>query len=150
MHFTKAMSKALFGKAITPPETKGIIKNTEIDFSNYTADDFLKYWKAKAKEHNVTYMTVKYKDKAILKSLLKNFKCEDIKLMMDYLWDSGEPIMLREGKLQFPSYGLFLLSGGFLNPIYNKAVWWKKGIKDTQPQRGWESTKEEGSVKIEF
>lgn len=148
MHFTKAMSETLFGRAITSPKSKGIIK-TEVDFSNYTADDFLKYWKSKAKEHNVNYMTVKYKDKAILKSLLKNFKGEDIKLMMDYLWDSGESIILREGKLQFHSYGLYLLSGGFLNSIYNKAVWWRDGIKDT-PQRGWETTKEEGSVKIEF
>lgn len=148
MYYNKALSKALFGKGVTLPNTKGILKS-QTDISNYTAEDFLRYWKAKAKEHNVTYVTVKYKDKAILKSLINNFTKEDIKLMMDYLWDSGEPIMLKDGKLQYTSYGLFLLSGGFLNPIYNKANWWKNGIKETPKARGWEN-KDGGEVEIDF
>lgn len=147
MYYTKAMSTALFGRGVTPSTTKGIVKS-ECDISNYTADDFLKYWKSKAKERDVNYVTVKYKDKAVLKSLLKNFSPTDVKLMMDYLWESGEPINLKEGKLQYTSYGLFLLSGGFVNPIYNRARWWKDGIKEA-PVRGWENCGEE-SVTIEF
>lgn len=146
MYYNKALSKALFGKGVTLPSTKGILKS-QADISNYTADDFLKYWKAKAKEHNITYVAVKYKDKAILKSLINNFTKEDIKLMMDYLWDSGEPIMLKDGQLQYTSYGLFLLSQGFLNNIYNRATWWKRGI--TPKSRGWES-KNGGEVEIDF
>lgn len=148
MYYTKAMSTALFGRGITDSNTKGIVKS-ECDVGNYTVEDFLKYWKSKAKSRDVTYITVKYKDKAVLKSLLKNFSCADIKMMMDYLWDSGEAINLREGKLQYTSYGLFLLSGGFLNPIYNRAKWWKEGIKDTTNTRGWEADGKD-SVTIEF
>ena len=147
MYYTKAMSTALFGKGVVSSKTKGIVKS-EADLSNYTAEDFLKYWKSKAKSRDVNYVTVKYKDKAILKSLLKNFSCVEIKMMMDYLWDSGEPINLKDGKLPYPSYGLFLLSGGFLSPIYNRAKWWKDGIKET-PVRGWENDGKD-SVTIEF
>lgn len=146
MYYNKALSKALFGGGVTPPNTKGILKS-QSDISNYTAGDFLKYWKAKAKEHNITYVAVKYKDRSILKSLINNFKNEDIKLMMDYLWDSGEPIMLKGEKLQYTSYGLFLLSQGFLNTVYNKAVWWKNNI--VPETRGWES-KDGGGVEIDF
>lgn len=146
MYYSKAMSIALFGKAVTSPATKGIVKS-ETDFTNFTADDFLRYWKSKAREHNVSYIAVKYKDRAVLKSLVNNFKATEIKIMMDYLWDSGEPIILKDGKLQYTSYGIFLLSGNFLNSIYNKAMWWYNNIKDTQ-QRGWEAEKE--SVSIDF
>lgn len=147
MYYTKAMSTALFGKGVTPSSTKGIVK-AETDISNYTADDFLKYWKSKAKQRNINYITVKYKDRAIIKSLLKNFSCTDIKLMMDYLWDSDDSINLKEGRLQYSSYGLFLLSGGFLSSIYNRARMWRDGIKD-EPVRGWEADGKE-SVTIEF
>ena len=147
MYYNKAMSTALFGRGVVSPKNKGIIKS-EGDFDSYKAEDFLKYWKSKAKEKNVNYITVKFKDKAVLNSLLKSFSGADIKLMMDYLWESGEPINLREGKLPYASYGLFLLSGGFLNSIYNRAKWWKDGIKDT-PVRGWEADGKE-SVSIDF
>ncbi len=146
MYYTKAMSTALFGRATTPPTTKGIVK-AETDYSNYDASDFMRYWKAKAREKGVTYIAVKYKDRAILKHLVANFKGEDIKLMMDYLWDSEEPINLKEGRLQYPSYGLFLLSNGWLNSIYNKAVWWKS--KTPTNARGWESKTEEETT-IDF
>lgn len=146
MYYNKALSKALFGKGVTLPNTKGILKS-QADISNYTTDDFLRYWKAKAKEHDVSYVAVKYKDKAILKSLINNFTKEDIKLMMDYLWDSGEPIMLKGVQLQYTSYGLFLLSQGFLSGIYNRATWWKNGI--AEKSRGWEN-KNGGAVEIDF
>lgn len=147
MYYNKAMSIALFGKGVVPSNTKGIIKS-EGDFANYKAEDFLKYWKSKAKERGVNYITVKYKDKAIIGSLLKNFTCLDIKMMMDYLWESDERITLREGRLEYTSYGLYLLSGGFLSSIYNRAKWWKDKIED-EPVRGRARSGEEG-VTIEF
>ena len=88
MYYTTAMSKALFGKAVVNKDTKGIVKNTfDSDFSNYLADDWMRYWKSKAKERNIKYVPVKYKDVAVLKKLVKDFKSSDIKVMIDYIWN---------------------------------------------------------------
>lgn len=149
MYYTSAMSKALFGKAVVNTNTKGIVKNTfDNDFSNYLADDWMRYWKSKAKEKNVTYVPIKYKDVAVLKKLVRDFKSSDIKLMMDYIWDDSTSFIIKGERLLPSSYGLFLLSGAFLNSVYNKATLRKDNIQET-PKRGWEGKAEE-SVKIDF
>ena len=149
MYYTTAMSKALFGKAVVTKDTKGIVKNTfDSDFSNYLADDWMRYWKSKAKERNIKYVPVKYKDIAVLKKLVKDFKSSDIKVMIDYIWNDSTSFVIRGEKLLPSSYGLFLLSGAFLNSVYNKAVLSKENIQEI-PQRGWEGKAEE-SVKIDF
>lgn len=146
MYYNKAMSKVLFGKAVVPPKTMGILKS-ELDIENYTATDFMNYWKSKAKNKDITYIPIKYADRAIIKALMKNFKSSDIKIMMDYLWDSDERIYTKEGILQYTSYGLFLLSNKWLNGIYNKAIQWYNGYKE-ESVRGREAQKE--GVVIEF
>lgn len=147
MYMSKAMSKVLFGRAVTNSDEKGIIKS-ETDFSNYTPQDFLKYWKAKARGCGVTYIPAKYKDISVLKSLCKNFTCTEIKDMIDYIWDEKTVFFLNGSKLQKTSYGIFLLSNGFLNKVYNDTKLWKNG-ETLEEQRGWESNGD-GGVEIEF
>lgn len=146
MFYNKAMSKVLFGKAVVTPKTKGVLKSA-LDVENYTPDDFMNYWKAKAREKDVVYVPVRYKDRAIIKSLMNNFKSSEIKIMMDYLWSSNERIYTKEGLLNYTSYGLFLLSSSWLNSIYNKAIRWYNNYKE-EPVRGREAKKE--GVTIEF
>ena len=118
MYYTTAMSKALFGKAVVTKDTNGIVKNTfDSDFSNYLADDWMRYWKSKAKDRNIKYVPVKYKDVAVLKKLVKDFKSSDIKVMIDYIWDDSTSFVIRGERLLPSSYGLFLLSGAFLNSV---------------------------------
>ena len=148
MYYSSAMSKALFGKAIVKPTAKGIVKS-QGDFSNYNASEWMKYWKSKAKEKNIKYVAVKYKDTDILKKLVSDFKSDEIKLMMDYLWDSGDTFTIRGETLHYSSYGLYLLSSAFISSIYNKAIWWRDNITNA-PKRGWESKEETGGVTIEF
>lgn len=146
MYYNKAMSKVLFGKAVVPSKTTGILKS-ELDIENYTATDFMNYWKSKAKSRDITYIPVKYSDRAIIKALMKNFRSSEIKVMMDYLWDSNERIYTKDGVLQYTSYGLFLLSNKWLNSVYNKATQWHSGYKE-ESVRGKEAQKE--GVVIEF
>lgn len=147
MYFSKAMSKVLFGRAVTNSDDKGIIKS-KADFSHYTPSDFLRYWKAKAKERNITYIPQKYKDVAVLRSLCKTFTCDEIKDMIDYIWAEDTKFYIRGEVLQPTSYGIFLLSNGFLNKVYNDSKLWKGGEKLTV-ERGWENKGKEG-VAVEF
>lgn len=146
MFYNRAMSKVLFGKAVVTSKAEGVLKSA-LDVENYTTDDFMKYWKTKAKEKDIIYVPVKYSDRAIIKSLMKNFKSSEIKIMMDYLWDSDERIYTKDGVLNYTSYGLFLLSNKWLNGIYNKAIRWYNNYKEA-PVRGREAVKE--GVTIEF
>lgn len=147
MYFSKATSELLFGRAVTKETDKGILKS-EGDFSNYSPQDFLKYWKSKAKDRGITYIAVKYKDISVLKSLCKNFTGTEIKDMMDYIWDGSTKFYLGGQLLNPTSYGIFLLSNGFLNRIYNDTKLWKNG-ETLEETRGWESNGKE-SVDIEF
>lgn len=147
MYFSKSMSKILFGRAVTDTDDAGI-KKSEADFSNYTAQDFLKYWKSKAKERGITYIPAKYKDISVLKSLCKNFTSTEIKDMIDYIWDEKTKFYLSGQLLNPTSYGIFLLSNGFLNKVYNDTKLWKNG-ETLEEVRGWESNGD-GGVEIEF
>lgn len=150
MHYTSAMSKAIFGKAVVKADDKGIVKNVsdENAFSNYLADDWMRYWKSKAREKGIKYIPVKYKDVAVLKKLVRDFQGCDIKLMIDYIWDDETVFTLKGEKLSYSSYGIFLMSDAFLSCVYNKALLKKNKIQET-PKRGWEGQVKE-SVKIDF
>lgn len=146
MYYTSTMSKALFGKAVVSSEDKGIIKNSsDNDYSNYLADDWMRYWKSKAREKNIKYIPVKYKDISVLKKLVRDFRGEEIKMMIDYIWNDKTAFNLKGEKLVYSSYGIFLLSGAFLSSVYNKA---RVGYEE-QNVRGWVGNDKE-SVKIDF
>lgn len=147
MHYNKAMSVVCFGKGITMPNKKGILKD-ELDYSNYTPSDWQRLWNTKAAENNIKYIPVPYKDSSVFKSLKKTFKGDEIKLMIDFIWDSGYIFNTKRGVIPKTDYGVYLMSSDWVNSIYNKAIWWRKDIKDAST-RGWEST-EKGSVTIDF
>ena len=148
MHINKAMSAALFGRAVVTPKASGIIKS-DVDVSVFTPTDFLRYWKDKAKQRDIKYVTVQYKDNAILKSVMKSYTNTEIKLMIDYLWDSGERISSNDKEIPYTDYGIYLLSSGWANSIYNRANFWKKHFKDKE-LRGCENTRGENVAEMEF
>lgn len=148
MYLTKAMSTALFGKAVVSPKSKDIVKS-DVDVVAFTYSDFLRYWKEKAKQRDVKYVAVPFKDNAILKSLMKSYTNTEIKQMIDYLWDSGERLTRGTKEIPYVDYGIYMLSANWANSIYNRSKHWKLNFKDKE-LRGWENTRGESVAEIEF
>lgn len=104
----------------------------ESEFSKPKSHTFwIKYFASKMGETGMRYISSP-KDSNIAKSLLKNFTEDDIKLMIDFIFDSDQTFVDKR------TVGFWVLSKGWLNTIYNNSVLWKDG-KFKKVQREYRS-----------
>lgn len=115
-------------------------------FSEFDHKDWFQYFVYKAREHNVKYLTRNYaKEYAIIKSILNELTWEDLKLMMDFVWDSNQDIVEK------PTMGLWILSKGWINSVYQSSLLWAQGkykpSKAPKRNREWTGQVAEASRK---
>jgi hypothetical protein len=82
----------------------------------------------------------KMKENSIVKALMKKYKPEIIKLMMEFIWEA--PHNLKDKN----EIGLWILSGNWLNTIYPSAIKWGRGESFSKQTKG-EANRFEGEHK---
>lgn len=119
-----------------PTNRKDIMmtKLAEGKFSEFDEKDWLQYFMLKASEHDIKYLNRNYaKDYAILKSIMNELSWSDLKLMIDFVWDSDQDIKSKH------DLGVWILSKGWINTIYQNALLWEEGkYKPSKVQRNRE------------
>ena len=93
-------------------------------FSEFNKYDWLEYFKYKASKHSINYRWNNYmKESQVMAGLLNKFEPNEIKLMIDFLWDCDHQMFI--GKV----LGIYMLSEawGSQNSIYQNALMWKQG-----------------------
>lgn len=113
-------------KKISAKKRKYLTKCKDELFSEFTSSDWIMYFQDKYyQENDRGYSIVGQKmwamEHAIYKSLMKDYTPRDIKLMIDFIFDSNQDI---KPKLQAGSY---LLSKGWLQSVYQNAKLWQTG-----------------------
>jgi hypothetical protein len=113
-----------------PTNALGIFeeKLEEGKISSFDHRDWYYYWRKKAEENGVRYITSNYpKDYAIIKSLMNELSWQEIKAMIDFVWDSEQDIQDKR------TVGLWILSKGWVNTIYQNTKLWIDG--DYKPKK---------------
>ena len=100
-------------------------------FSEFTSTDWIMYFQKKYQEaNNRSYVIAGKKawsiEHSIYKSLMKDFTPKDIKLLIDFIFDSNQDIM---PKLQAGSY---LFSAKWIQGVYQSALLWQTGDYKTK------------------
>lgn len=95
-------------------------------FSEFRNIDWIYYFQLKYKECNkIGYPIVGSdgwaKERSIYKSAMKNFSPKDIKLMIDFIFDSDQDIVPKK------QAGSYLLSKNWIQGIYRNAKLWEIG-----------------------
>lgn len=101
-------------------------------FSEFTDVDWLEYFRYKASEHNVKYIIGNYfKEQSTMKGLINRYTHDEIKTMIDFLWDCKHDLFI--GKV----IGVYLLSMSFgaINSVYQSALEWRDGTYKTSSQK---------------
>lgn len=102
-------------------------------FSEFTSTDWIMYFQNKYQEANGRgYAIVGKKawstEHSIYKSLMKDFTPKDIKLLIDFIFDSNQDI---KPKLQAGSY---LFSAKWIQGVYQSALLWQTGDYKTKAE----------------
>lgn len=102
-------------------------------FSEFTSTDWIMYFQKKYQEAtNRSYVIAGKKawsiEHSIYKSLMKDFTPKDIKLLIDFIFDSNQDIM---PKLQAGSY---LFSAKWIQGVYQSALLWQTGDYKTKAE----------------
>lgn len=100
-------------------------------FNEFTKKDWLMYWQHKAEQYGVKYIIMKGnypKEYAILGSIMDNFPVDEVKLMIDFLWDCEHDIHPKK------TMGTWILSKGWINGVYQSAIQWRDGEYKTQAE----------------
>ncbi len=102
-------------------------------FSEFTSTDWIMYFQKKYQEANGRgYAIVGKKawsmEHSIYKSLMKDYSPKDIKLLIDFIFDSNQDIM---PKLQAGSY---LFSAKWIQGVYQSALLWQTGDYKTKAE----------------
>lgn len=116
---------------ISVSKRKYLAKLEEELFSEFTSTDWIMYFQSKYQEVNGRgYAIVGNKawstEHSIYKSLMKDYTPKDIKLLIDFLFDSNQDIM---PKLQAGSY---LMSAKWIQGVYQSALLWQTGDYKTK------------------
>ena len=142
----------------TIAKRKFLNKLSEGMFSEFTSGDWIFYFQRKYEKTNGrTYPINGQKawmiEHAIYKSVMKDYTPKDVKLMIDFVFDSSQDI---KPKLQLGSY---IFSKGWLQGVYQSSMLWQTGDYMNQAEankakyapdkrnREWQGTKDE-EVKI--
>lgn len=120
-------------KKISASKRKFLSKLDEELFSEFTSTDWIMYFQKKYEEaNNRGYAIVGQKawsmEHGIYKSLMKDYAPKDIKLLIDFIFDSNQDIM---PKLQAGSY---LLSKKWIQGVYQSAMLWQTGDYKTKAE----------------
>lgn len=92
------------------------------DYHKFNAKDWITYYSRRFKDtFNVRYMSSGVKDSAVMKSLLQNLDWEEIKLMIDFVFDCDHDLYNAR------QIGIFAFSKGWLNATYQSAHEWQAG-----------------------
>ena len=102
-------------------------------FSEFTSTDWIMYFQQKYSEvTNRGYAIVGQRawatEHSIYKSLMNEYNPKDIKLLIDFIFDSNQDIM---PKLQAGSY---LFSKGWIQGVYQSALLWQTGDYKTKAE----------------
>lgn len=115
-----------------PSSTAGKYKALmdEESFDEFTDKEWAQYFQQKAKEHGMNYVIAhKIPAKAVLKSVVQNYKGHEIKRMIDFLYDSGQTTF------DVTSGAINGLSKGWLDYTYTNSVLWVQGKFDDKKRK---------------
>lgn len=102
------------------------------DFHKMNHKDWIAYYARRFKDtYNARYISSGVKDNAVMKSLLQNLEWEEIKLMIDFVFDCDHDLYNTR------QLGIFAFSKGWLNQTYQSAHEWQAGTykKKTELRR---------------
>lgn len=103
-------------------------------YKDFTKRDWMTYWIMKAKEHDVAYIVGNsMKEYSVLDSLRRKFKPNEVKAMIDFLWDSEQDMFIKS------SMGVLVLRSDCINGIYQNSQDWIFGKYKTRAQ--WKQEK---------
>lgn len=108
------------------------------NFSEFTWNDWKKYFISKAKESGVRYFAGdSRKEKSILESLMGNFTANSIKEMIDFIWECDHKLVKNKETI-----GIFILSKGWLQSVYPLSQKYKEeGDISGRKPREWKEGK---------
>lgn len=116
-------------------KSRFLVKLEEEAFHEFDYKDWYQYFVWRASENGVKYLTRNYaKEYAIIKSILNELSWTDVKNMMDFIFESDQDIADKR------TAGLWLLSKGWINTIYQNTQLWMDGDykPKTAPKRNRE------------
>ena len=97
-------------------------KLEEERYHEFNEKDWFQYYVMKAEEHGIKYLVRNYaKEYTILKSILNELDWTELKLMIDFLYDSDQDIHPKQ------TLGIWILSKGWINSVYQSSLLWKDG-----------------------
>lgn len=114
-------------------------------FMDFDEKDWFQYFVLKAKEQGVKYLVRNYaKDYTIIKSILSELTWDELKTMIDFVWESDQDIVDKR------TVGIWILSKGWINTIYQNSVLWKDGqyVPKSAPSRNREWVAEASSKPV--
>jgi hypothetical protein len=120
-------------------------KLSEELFEDFSKSDWLMYFQMKFKECNgfgyhIAGKIQYSKHYAVISSLMKNYTTEDIKAMIDFLFDSSQDLQDKK------RLTIYYLSGGFLTGVYLDSQLWLRG-EYLNKREQWDKEKEEAKKK---
>lgn len=127
-------------------EQKYIKKLHEKQFDKFISDDWIRYFRDKAKSKGIKFLRGNViKERTILNALMKKLTPEEIKVYIDFIFDSNQEIVDKR------TVGIWIFSGGWINTIYQHSQLWIKGeTKNVSKNREWieENSQEEKKVRF--
>lgn len=91
-------------------------------FNSFDKKDWVHYFIYKASTQGIVYKVGHHaREQAIMQSLAKDFTATDVKDMIDFIFDSTQDVVDKR------TVGIWVLSKGWINTIYQNALLWKSG-----------------------
>lgn len=124
MRNTKPSNKGTQSKGVANANNRSRMMEKLEDerFMDFDEKDWFQYFVLKAQEQGVKYLVRNYaKDYTIIKSILSELTWDELKTMIDFVWESDQDIVDKR------TVGIWILSKGWINTIYQNSVLWKDG-----------------------
>jgi hypothetical protein len=124
----KPQPKVVKAKDVTPKKSvktdkpKFLQKLDDGLWNEFTAGDWIAFFKHKAAENGINFIPGNYaKEASGIKALMNEFTAHEIRDMMEFVWDA--PHTLTEKA----TMGLWIFTGGWKNTIYKSSKLWREG-----------------------
>ncbi|MMZ46497.1 hypothetical protein D1872_81140 [compost metagenome] len=137
----------------TKPTAKDafMTKLQDEDFESFTQKDWISYFVYKAAGQGIKYVVGNYpKAHSIIKSLMNEMHYDEIKRMIDFLFDSDQDIHPKQ------TIGIQMLSGGWINTVYQNSILWEQGKytprnkKAPSRTREWVASRKDAGTGIRY
>jgi hypothetical protein len=112
------------------------------NLTNFTITDWHRYINIKCKEKGVRYAGGNVKSNAVLKSALANFHPSAIKLMIDFIFDSGQD------RFDYKSNAVMALSKSWIDFTFNSSAEWDRQAGSFKKKPDKQAKQAEGRKKI--